>query len=172
MPGIAFFLVAPAQIDGGTLLACATAATRAGQSVSILLSPTQTNLVGDLQRLGLAVLLNNATTRDVHYARADGLHLWRNDGVTEVRGALKNESLGVFAATSRHHAMEAAEAGADYVAFAQNAQTKGEPLIAWWQSLFEIPVVAFDPVEPQELKLLLTQKPDFVRPSDAMWNNP
>jgi thiamine-phosphate pyrophosphorylase len=107
----------------------------------------------------------------VHYLKADGLHLGRNDKVKESRESLKKESLGVFAATSRHHAMEAAEFGADYIAFAQKAQSAGEPLISWWQEMFEVPVVAFDPVTVDELAQLLPQSPDFIRPSDAMWTD-
>ncbi len=67
--------------------------------------------------------------------------------------------------------MEAAEAGADYIAFAQKSQAAGEPLIQWWQDIFEIPSVAFDPVEPEDLATLLPQNPDFIRPSDAMWTD-
>ena len=85
---------------------------------------------------------------------------------------LKAESIGVFAATSRHIAMEAAEAGADYVAFAQASQAHGEPLIGWWQDIFEVPAVAFDPVDADGLAALLPQKPDFIRPMDGMWTIP
>jgi thiamine-phosphate pyrophosphorylase len=67
--------------------------------------------------------------------------------------------------------MEAAEAGADYIAFAQNSQKTGEPLIGWWQDIFEVPVVAFDPVSPADLASLLPQKPDFMRPMDSMWSS-
>jgi hypothetical protein len=35
--------------------------------------------------------------------------------------------------------------------------------------MMEIPCVAFTPVEPEELDILLPQKPDFIRPSDTMW---
>jgi thiamine-phosphate pyrophosphorylase len=44
-------------------------------------------------------------------------------------------------------------------------------LISWWQEMFEIPVVAFDPVTPEDLAALLPQRPDFIRPDDAMWQN-
>ena len=59
--------------------------------------------------------------------------------------------------------------GADYIAFSQNAYAPKEPIIGWWADLFEIPCVAFDPVEPKDLDILLPQNPDFIRPSDAMW---
>ncbi len=81
----------------------------------------------------------------MHYLKADGIHIARAQPVKTLRATLKSESIGVFAATSRHIAMEAAEAGADYVAFAQGSQAHGEPLIGWWQDIFEVPAVAFDP---------------------------
>jgi thiamine-phosphate pyrophosphorylase len=66
--------------------------------------------------------------------------------------------------------MEAAEAGADYVALSQSgASVGGVPVVAWWSSMMEIPCVAFEPVEPHDLDILLPQNPDFIRPSDAMW---
>ena len=69
--------------------------------------------------------------------------------------------------------MEAAEAGADYIAFDQkSASIGGEPIIRWWSDMMEIPCVAFTPVEPEDLDILLPQKPDFIRPSDAMWQGP
>ena len=61
--------------------------------------------------------------------------------------------------------------GADYVAFAQTKQFAGEPLIGWWQAVTQLPSVAIDPVEPENLAKLLMQNPDFIRPSDAMWQD-
>jgi thiamine-phosphate pyrophosphorylase len=167
-----FFLVAPQAASSDLILTCAAAAARAGDCASVVISEAQANdVTAKLQAVGLAVLLADCEARAVHYAKADGLHLSRNDGVKDAREQLKKENLGVFTATSRHYAMEAAELGADYIAFAQKAQNVGEPLISWWQEMFEIPVVAFDPVTPEELTELLPQRPDFIRPDDAMWQN-
>ena len=47
----------------------------------------------------------------------------------------------------------------------------GEPIVGWWSDLVEIPRVAFDPTEPADLDILLPQNPDFIRPSDAMWES-
>lgn len=167
------FLVAPDELAPDTLIACAAAACQAGDCASIVVNgETLAGTVSALQNLGLAVLLRDCEARLVHHAKADGLHLSRNDTLRECRAALKTESLGIFAATSRHLAMEAAEAGADYVAFAQKSQFQGEPLLFWWQDIFEVPTVAFDPVGAQDLATLLPQKPDFIRPMDEMWQNP
>ena len=61
---------------------------------------------------------------------------------------------------------------ADYIAFDQKAASiGGEPIIRWWSDMMEIPCVAFTPVEPEDLDILLPQNPDFIRPSDAMWES-
>jgi thiamine-phosphate pyrophosphorylase len=166
------FLVAPAGLSADTVLACAAAASGRGDCASILVDETaNATLVAGLQALNLAVIIRDCEPRQVHHLRADGMHLTRAAPVKALRGTLKSEVIGVFAATSRHIAMEAAESGADYVAFAQDSQAAGEPLIGWWQDIFEVPAVAFDPVLPAELAALLPQKPDFIRPSDEMWES-
>lgn len=168
-----FFLVAPDASTPTHIISCATAACKAGDCASILLNDqTSAETVSALQALGLAVIIRDCEPRLVHRIKADGVHIARSAPVKALRATFKNESIGVFAATSRHIAMEAAEAGADYIAFAQNALTTSEPLIGWWHDIFEVPAVAFDPVSPEDLATLLPQKPDFIRPHDDMWHNP
>lgn len=167
------FLVAPADLPGETLKACAEAAAKAGDCASILVPATITaEGVAGLQALNFSVMIKDCEPRMVHHLNADGLHIARAAPVKNLRATFKNETLGVFAATSRHIAMEAAESGADYIAFAQKSQTSGEPLIGWWRDIFEIPCVAFDPVDRADLATLLPQRPDFIRPSDDMWKSP
>jgi thiamine-phosphate pyrophosphorylase len=167
-----FFLVVPPDLPAETLKACTEAAVKAGDCASILVPETITaNQMAALQELGLAVIIHNCEPRLVHHLKADGIQISRAAPVKNLRSTFKSETIGVFAATSRHIAMEAAEAGADYIAFAQKSQTAGEPLIGWWHDIFEIPCVAIDPVDPEDLAILLPQKPDFIRPSDAMWQD-
>lgn len=167
-----FFLVVPEGLPGETLKACAEAATKSGDCASILVPATITaEGVSGLQSLGLAVIIRDCEPRQVHHLKADGIHISRAAPVKNFRAIFKSEAIGVFAATSRHIAMEAAEAGADYIAFAQKSQIHGEPLLGWWHDLAEIPSVAFDPVSPEDLAILLPQKPDFIRPSDLMWTD-
>lgn len=166
------FLVAPAALSADDILSCAAAAAAVGDCASILVGEDITlATVQKLQGLGLAVIIRDCEPRHVHHVGADGIHIARSQPVKSLRATLKNESIGVFAATSRHIAMEAAEAGADYVAFAQASQQNGEPLIQWWQDIFEVPSVAFDPVDAAGLATLLPQKPDFIRPMDEMWQS-
>ncbi len=165
------FLVAPN--NAADLTGCIQAACKSGDCASILVPDTVTaETVAALQTLHLAVIIKDCEPRMVHHLKADGIQIARSAPVKNLRAMIKNESIGVFAATSRHIAMESAEAGADYIAFAQNSQKSGEPLLAWWHDLAEIPCVAFDPVAPEGLATLLPQKPDFIRPLDTMWQSP
>jgi thiamine-phosphate pyrophosphorylase len=164
------FLVAPVALSPDQILACATAACAAGDVASIIVaSDVLQTITSKLQSLGLAVLANGNTD-----AKCDGVHLnGIDDDIAEARRILGKENIvGAFCAASRHAAMQAAEDCADYIAFSQNAYTPSEPIVGWWSDLFEIPCVAFDPVEIDKLDILLPQKPDFIRPSDAMWSSP
>jgi thiamine-phosphate pyrophosphorylase len=111
---------------------------------------------------------------------ADGVHLGQGDGtVREAREALGSEAqIGVTCHASRHLAMEAGEAGADYVAFGSffPSETKAsehrpEPgLLAWWQSLFEIPCVAIGGITPANCGPLVSAGADFLAVSHAVWS--
>ena len=173
---VKLFLYAPDDIAEDVLLQCARAAAEAGECASIVVHGQSRNTmkktVVALQALGLATLLRDCDVGLVHESGADGLHLSDGAKLLEARKQLINESLGFSAGVSRHAAMEAAEAGADYVAFAQTMQVAGEPIIGWWHDVAQIPSVAFDPVEMAMLPELLAQNPDFIRPSDDMWQSP
>lgn len=111
--------------------------------------------------------------------RADGVHLGQHDGtVRDAREALGREAqIGVTCHASRHLAMEAGEAGADYVAFGSffPSETKAsehrpEPeLLTWWQSLMEIPCVAIGGITPVNCGPLVTAGADFLAVSHAVW---
>ena len=164
------FLVAPADLSPDQILACATAACAAGDAASIVVPlPALAAVTTKLQNLGLAVLSNGATE-----VKCDGVHLDAliDDVALARRTVGKGLIVGAFCAASRHAAMQAAEDGADYIALSQNTYTPSEPIIGWWADLFEIPCVAFDPVEAEKLDILLPQRPDFIRPTDAMWASP
>ena len=110
---------------------------------------------------------------------ADGVHLGQGDGeVREAREALGREAqIGVTCHASRHLAMEAGEAGADYVAFGSffPSETKAsehrpEPeLIEWWAGLFEIPCVAIGGITPGNCAPLVRAGADFLAVSGAVW---
>ncbi len=112
--------------------------------------------------------------------KADGVHLGQKDGdPREAREELGREAqIGVTCHASRHLAMEAGDAGADYVAFGaffpsntKDTEHRADPeLLTWWQSLFEIPCVAIGGITPENCEPLVEAEADFLAVSGAVWN--
>ena len=112
---------------------------------------------------------------------ADGVHLGQEDGdVREAREILgRDAQIGVTCHASRHLAMEAGEAGADYVAFGAFFPTttkavkhRAEPeILTWWQELFELPCVAIGGITPANCGELVRAGADFLAVSGAVWNS-
>ena len=113
---------------------------------------------------------------------ADGVHLGQSDGnPKEARATLGRDiQIGVTCHNSRHFAMEAGEAGADYVAFGAfyPTQTKevlhhAEPeILSWWSSLFELPCVAIGGITAANAAPLVKAGADFIAVSGAVWHHP
>lgn len=111
---------------------------------------------------------------------ADGVHLGQDDGtVEEARQRLGREAqIGVTCHNSRHLAMEAGEAGADYVAFGAFFPTTTKvvkhhatpDLLQWWQAIMEIPCVAIGGITPENCAPLVAAGADFLAVSGAVWN--
>jgi thiamine-phosphate pyrophosphorylase len=110
---------------------------------------------------------------------ADGVHLGQSDGaVADARARLGIDAqIGVTCHASRHLAMEAGEAGADYVAFGAFFATKtkqvehhAEPdILTWWQGLFELPCAAIGGITPENAPELVRAGADFLAVSGAVW---
>lgn len=111
---------------------------------------------------------------------ADGVHLGQSDGdVAEARERLgRDAQIGVTCNNSRHKAMEAGEAGADYVAFgaffpSSTKETEHQAeldLLEWWQQYFELPCVAIGGITPENCGPLIEAGADFLAVSGAVWN--
>ena len=131
-------------------------------------------------RAGDAAFIVNDSIALAKRLKADGVHLGQRDGsVREAREALGREAqIGVTCHASRHLAMEAGEAGADYVAFGaffpsetKASEHRAEPeLLTWWQSLVEIPCVAIGGITPDNCGPLVEAGADFLAVSGAVWN--
>jgi len=110
---------------------------------------------------------------------ADGVHLGQSDGdVREARALLgPSAQIGKTCHDSRHFAMEAGEAGADYVAFGAFYPTTTKPsnyrpdpsILTWWSTLFEIPCVAIGGITPDNAKPLVDAGADFLAVVQAVW---
>jgi thiamine-phosphate pyrophosphorylase len=113
---------------------------------------------------------------------ADGVHLGQSDGdVREARALLgPSAQIGKTCHDSRHLAMEAGEAGADYVAFGAFYPTTTKPsdyrpdpsILSWWASLFEIPCVAIGGITADNAKPLVDAGADFLAVCQAVWGAP
>ncbi|MES2136734.1 MAG: thiamine phosphate synthase [Pseudomonadota bacterium] len=110
---------------------------------------------------------------------ADGVHLGQSDGdIREARALLgPSAQIGKTCHDSRHFAMEAGEAGADYVAFGAFYPTTTKPsnyrpdpsILTWWSALVEIPCVAIGGITPGNAKPLVEAGADFVAVCQAVW---
>lgn len=113
---------------------------------------------------------------------ADGIHLGQGDGdPKEARRLLGPDTqIGVTCHDSRHLAMEAGEAGADYVAFGAffpttTKATRHHPepeILTWWQGLFELPCVAIGGITVDNAKILIDAGADFLAVSGGVWAYP
>ena len=111
---------------------------------------------------------------------ADGVHLGQQDGdVREARALLgPSAQIGKTCHDSRHLAMEAGEAGADYVAFGAFHRTNTKPsvyrpqppILSWWASVFEIPCVAIGGITAANARPLVKAGADFLAVCQAVWS--
>ena len=112
---------------------------------------------------------------------ADGVHLGQGDGDPREARALLGPSaqIGVTCHDSRHLAMQAGEAGADYVAFGaffptttKEATHRPDPsILGWWSRLFEIPCVAIGGVTPKNGRVLVDAGADFLAACSYVWGH-
>jgi thiamine-phosphate pyrophosphorylase len=108
----------------------------------------------------------------------DGVHLPDGArGVRAARSALGADAIvGAFARTSRHEGMNAAEAGADYVAFGPvgggllgDGHTAPRELFDWWSEMIEVPVVAEGGLTPGAVAELAPVT-DFFGIGEEIWS--
>ncbi len=112
----------------------------------------------------------------------DGVHIGQDDApYSEARRIVGHQRIvGVTCHASRHLAMEAAEAGADYVAFGaffptatKEAKTRAElEILDVWQESMLIPCVAIGGITPGNCRPLVAAGADFIAASSAVWSYP
>jgi thiamine-phosphate pyrophosphorylase len=111
---------------------------------------------------------------------ADGVHLGQGDGDPRAARRLlgPEAQIGVTCHDSRHLAMEAGEAGADYVAFGafyptttKEVRHRPDPaILGWWTTLFEVPCVAIGGITAANAAPLVQAGADFIAVSGAVWS--
>lgn len=129
---------------------------------------------------GVAVILNDRPDLAARLG-CDGVHVGQSDAsYAEARRAVgKDRMVGVTCHDSRHLAMEAAEAGADYVAFGaffptatKDAPTRAEPeVLTIWQETMEVPCVAIGGVTADNARGLAAAGADFLAVSAGVWSH-
>ncbi len=113
---------------------------------------------------------------------ADGVHIGQEDADYATARKLlgKDAVVGVTCQASRHLAMEAAEQGADYIAFGaffatdtkQAAASAGVELLQWWSEIFEIPCVAIGGITVENCAPLVAAGADFLAVVAGVWRHP
>jgi thiamine-phosphate pyrophosphorylase len=142
-------------------------------------------LAAPLQRLCAAHDVAFIVNDDMALANrlgADGVHLGQGDGdPREARRLLGPAAqIGVTCHDSRHLAMDAGEAGADYVAFGaflptatKDTRHRPDPsILSWWSRLFEIPCVAIGGITPENGRTLVEAGADFLAVCGSVWGHP
>ena len=130
---------------------------------------------------GVAVILNDRPDLAAR-SGCDGVHVGLTDAsVSEARRIMGADAMiGATCHDSRELAMDAAEAGADYVAFgaffptATKATThRPDPeILTIWQETVEVPCVAIGGITAENAGDLARAGADFVAVSGAVWTHP
>ncbi|NQV58547.1 MAG: thiamine phosphate synthase [Alphaproteobacteria bacterium] len=133
------------------------------------------------QEYDVAFLINDRPDLALEL-RADGCHVGQEDtsygAARAILGA--DHIIGVTCHASRHLAMEAAEAGADYVAFGaffatgtkQAKATADLEILEWWSGIFEVPCVAIGGITVENCPPLVTAGADFLSVVAGVWQYP
>jgi len=184
------FLITPRVVDAATLAPALEAALAAGDVASLLIAPDVTP-DADLQAIA-ETLVPIAQTHDVAAlvlgdsrvmgrVRADGIHI--EAGTTALKDAIETlrpkSIVGAGNLRARHEAMEAGEAGADYIFFGLLDLEEGdEPhrktidLGAWWAEVFEPPCVLLAGRSMASVEACARTGADFVAVRAAVWEHP
>ncbi len=183
------YLISPPKLSAANFLGPLTEALKGGDVASFQLrlkhvSDDEIRRAVDslrpaVQAAGTAFILNDRPDLAAELG-CDGVHVGQEDAsYAEARAALPNGIVGVTCHDSRHLAMDAAEAGADYVAFGAFFPTKTkEPktaadidLLRWWAEMMVVPCVAIGGITVQNAPALVEAGADFLAVSAGVWEH-
>ncbi|WP_421785309.1 thiamine phosphate synthase [Hyphobacterium sp.] len=183
------YLLTPPRIEAGfaeTLIAALDAGDVAALQIRLKdhtpdeIKQLAPPLIKAAQDRGVAVILNDDPELAVALG-CDGVHVGQGDvPAKQARAAIgPKRMLGVTCHNSRHLAMQAGEAGADYVAFGafyptrtKTPPTQADPdILDWWSQLFEIPCVAIGGITVENAAPLIEAGADFLAVSSGVWSH-
>jgi thiamine-phosphate pyrophosphorylase len=134
-----------------------------------------------VQERDVALILNDRADLAAKTG-CDGVHIGQADTpYREARRLVGDGAIvGVTCHASRHLAMIAAEAGADYVAFGAffPSTTKEPPALAeadiltWWSDMMTVPCVAIGGITVDNARPLVEAGADFLAVSAGVWQHP
>jgi thiamine-phosphate pyrophosphorylase len=181
-PAPRLYLATPPITDPAGIVGALDAALGAADVAAVLLrlaegdERSQINIIKALAPVAQkhdAALLLDGHAGIVARGGAEGAHLRGIAAFNAALDTLKPERIaGAGGLPTRHDAMTAAEAGADYVMFGDDTgrdPAAVEERIAWWSELFEIPCVAFA-ATTGEIAPLVAAGADFIA-LDCVWQD-
>lgn len=139
-------------------------------------------VLGPISRAHDVALILNDDPALAAQLDCDGVHVGQSDApYAQARRLMgRDRIVGVTCHDSRHLAMEAAEQGADYVAFGaffptptKEAPTRAEPeVLTLWQESMETPCVAIGGITAENARGLAAAGADFIAVSAGVWSHP
>ena len=134
-----------------------------------------------VQAAGTAFILNDRPDLAAELG-CDGVHIGQEDApYAEARRLMGPDRIvGVTCHDSRHLALEAAERGADYVAFGaffptktKEPKTRADPeLLRWWSDVTVVPCVAIGGITVENAPALIEAGADFLAVAAGVWEHP
>ncbi len=131
------------------------------------------------QGRGVAFNLNDRPDL-AHETGCDGVHVGQQDMAYREARRIVGEGaiVGVTCHDSRHLAMQAAEQGADYVAFGaffatgtkQPKSRAGPEILEWWSAIMEVPCVAIGGITVDNCGPLVEAGADFIAVISGVWD--
>ncbi len=174
----AFAGVLEAALDAGDVAALQIRLDGAGEDA---VAEAVARLFPTVRARGVSLILNDLPDLAARLG-CDGVHVGQDDPpVSEARRLLgPDRVVGATCHDSRHLAMEAAEAGADYVAFGaffptRTKETSHRPdreILTVWQETMLTPCVAIGGITPANCRPLVAAGADYLAVSAGVWAHP
>lgn len=194
-PRTRLYLITPPQIELAVFAETLKAALAAGDAACLQLrlknadgtAAPEADIAAAIETLmplahahNVAFLLNDNPALAKKHG-CDGVHIGQSDmPYKEARALMGDDAIiGVTCHDSKHFAMEAGDAGADYVAFGafydtttKQASTRATAdILTFWQEFVELPCVAIGGITPDNAPPLVEAGADFIAASSSVWQH-